>query len=135
MTSECLYQHLSLSLSELYIRWFVSRHETVLEQPVSREESVHLSCTQGMTWGICTKISFSAICPCESIKQLQCKATINAIFPSRICLNYIQLLATSSRFCLQKSVLVTQTKLATLFISCKCITPHLPLLHMSQRTN
>lgn len=138
MTSECLYLHLSLSLSELYICWFVSRHETVLKQPVSREESVHLLRSEGMTWWIFTTISFSAVCPCESIKQWQCKATINAIFPSWISLNsppYLQLSATSSRFCLQKSVLVTRIKLVTHFISCKCITPHLPLCHMSQRTD
>lgn len=101
---------------------------------ISREESVHLSSTQGMTWWIfITHISLSfsttAICPCESIKQWPSKANVNAIFPSWIYhsddillfLNsppYLLLPATSSRFSLQISALVTQIKLVTLFITC-----------------
>ncbi len=33
MTSECLYQLLSLSLSEFYICCFVTRHETIISSP------------------------------------------------------------------------------------------------------
>lgn len=95
---------------------------------ISREESS----TQGMTWWIfITHISLSfsttAICPSESKKEWPSKVNVNAIFPSWIYhdfllfLNsppYLLLPATSPRFSLQISALVTQIKLVTPFIAC-----------------
>lgn len=129
MTSECLYQLLSLSLSELYICWFVTRHETVISRS-SPGRSLSICHTYRELFGeYFSLFSTTTICPCEMIKQWPWKANVNGIFPSWIyhsdylllfftSPSYLWLYAASTRFSLQISVLFTKIKLVTLFITC-----------------